>query len=77
MRVWKNRWQNLAIVALVACSCGAYAAGHSSEDEVKARIKYEQQKENLTHASDYIDKEEEPRSTLLQSKPKTDDALSQ
>lgn len=76
MKIWKNRWQNIGIIALVACSCGAYAANNSSKDEAEARIKYEQQKEQLTHASDYIDKAGEPRSTLLQSTPKTDDALS-
>ncbi len=76
MKSFRNQWQKIGIALLVTCSFSVLAGSLSSEKEIKARAEYEQKKEAITSASEYIDKEPGPKTMLLQSTPKHDDALS-
>ena len=71
------RWSSVC-VALLFASTGMAQVQNTQQGEVaKERAQFEQQKDNITYASEYINKDKNgPKKDLLQSAQKHDDALS-
>ncbi|UYI45884.1 hypothetical protein OFO16_08375 [Vibrio natriegens] len=59
---------------LLSVSYSAQAKNNVINNDAESRAKYEKQKDNITYASSYINKENKKQKLLI-SEPKKDDAL--
>ncbi|WPC73199.1 hypothetical protein [Vibrio porteresiae] len=73
---FQKQWSLLGIAFMVAQPVAVYAQSTQNESDSQARAEYEQKKDNITYASDYVEKNNTKQQQLLQVSPKHDDSLS-
>ena len=73
---FQKQWSLLGIAFMVAQPVAAYAQNTQNDSDSQARAEYEQKKDNITYASDYVEKNNTKQQQLLQVSPKHDDSLS-
>ena len=73
---FQKQWSLLGIAFMVAQPVATYAQSTQNDSDSQARAEYEQKKDNITYASDYVEKNNTKQQQLLQVSPKHDDSLS-
>ncbi|WP_342607283.1 hypothetical protein [Vibrio tritonius] len=73
---FQKQWSLLGIAIMVTSPLAAFAQSTQNNSDAQARAEYEQKKNNITYASDYVEKNNTKQQQLLQVSPKHDDSLS-